>query len=79
MGPEPRWLAIMIRTMAIAAYIQGIEEKVVGDMHGWETILKSMRKKNPIKSQLEGWMEAITWSLAVIGLACPHLVVRLDC
>lgn len=62
-----RWLAIMIRTMAIGAYIQSMEEKAVGEGRGWETILKKMREENPVKSQLEGWIESITWGLTVIG------------
>jgi len=62
-----RWLAIMMRTMAIGAYIQSIEEQAVGDGRGWETILKKMRTEKPVKSQLEGWIESITWGLTVIG------------
>ncbi|WP_323771507.1 hypothetical protein [Antarctobacter sp.] len=62
-----RWLAIMMRIMAIGAYIQSMEEKIVGEGRGWETILKKMREANPVKSQLEGWVESMTWGLSLIG------------
>lgn len=55
-----RWIAIMMRTMTIGAYIRSIEERAVGEGQGWETVLKKMRKEHPFKSQLEGWAEAIT-------------------
>lgn len=57
----------MMRTMAISAYIQSIEEKLVGEGHGWEHFLKNMRKEHPIKGQFEGCVEAVAWGLTVIG------------
>jgi hypothetical protein len=74
-----RWIAIMMRTMSIGAYIQSMEEKAVGEGRGWETILKQIRKDHPVKGQLEGWIEAITWGLTVIGsfAAFIYAVVKL--
>ncbi|MEO1108933.1 MAG: hypothetical protein AAFX90_13525 [Pseudomonadota bacterium] len=55
-----RWLAIMMRTMAIGAYIQGMEEKAVCEGRGWETILKKIREENPVKSQQPGdWQSSV--------------------
>lgn len=62
-----RWIAIMLRTMAIGSYIRSMEEKAVGEGRGWETILREMRTKHPLKGQLEGWVEATTWALTVVG------------
>lgn len=62
-----RWVAIMMRTMSIGAYIQSMEEKAVGEGRGWETILKQMREDGPIKNRLEGWVEAVTWCLTIVG------------
>lgn len=60
-----RWSAIMLRTMAIGSYIQSMEVHAVGEGQGWETLLKQMRKDRPIKGQLEGWVEAISWGLTI--------------
>ena len=62
-----RWIAIMLQTMRIGDYIQSMEDKVVGEAGGWETTLRQMRKDHPIKSQLEGWIEAATWCFVVVG------------
>lgn len=40
-----RWLAIMMRTMALGGYIQSMEEKAVGQGRGWETTLKKTQRE----------------------------------
>ena len=62
-----RWLGIMMRTMALGAYIQRMEADAAGQGLGWETSLMQLRKRRPLRGQLEGWVEATTWGLTVIG------------
>ncbi|KIC44993.1 hypothetical protein RA28_10840 [Ruegeria sp. ANG-S4] len=41
--------------------------KKVGNGLGWETNLKEMRQKNPLKNRVEAWIVVGTFCIIIVG------------